>query len=678
MAIVKKSANIEVTAKTEGAVKGLDRVAKSTDRARTAAEAAGKSQARLGQSVERMAKGFSAARAAVNAFIGLQLASKMDELADRSFRVDSVMRNLPIGIGEARKATAGLATDFELGQAAANAFRLGVVKNEDEFAKLAEAATKLGLSVGQDAAKSVSDLTTALGRQSPMILDNLGITLKVSEAHAIYASSIGKTAEELTDAEKKQAFMTVAMDRALEASEKVNISTESGAASWKRLTVEVTNFIDTNLPKVLDATADGVFKIQEGITLLIGDITGLNGELARLDAEAGGRTTQRGLGRLGGVHAETIAAQNELQSLFESNQKFLDDLDRKRAEAAANLKKKRGGGSGGKSLIDRALSAADQGQDESLREAQKKIAESERVVSEAQAEFERGAEEARQRELDALTQHSENVLNIRLRSIEERAAAGADPMQLIADEEGAQLRHLEFLRSHAEEKAELMSIEDQRRQVLHESNMRRMAEEKAAEARRLKEFETTMNTTVSTTRFATNVAILAAEAAGKSEDDKARAANAAAAVMSGVQAAVEAARSIAAFARYDFGAGAAHAAAAVAFTSAAIQAGRAAGTSTGAGLGPQPQFGGGGGFGGAANGHPAPSRPGVTQIPRSLPSRQEQQQAAGLGSGPRSAASGGGRVVVIEQFNQIGEISEDTATTIGRGIRRAEGSVGSP
>src|SRR5690606_14115048 len=69
---------------------------------------------------------------------------------------------------------------------------------------------------GQDATKSLDDLITALGRSSPMILDNLGLSVKVGEANEAYARALGKTADALTDAERKQAFMNAAMTAAEE------------------------------------------------------------------------------------------------------------------------------------------------------------------------------------------------------------------------------------------------------------------------------------------------------------------------------------------------------------------------------------------------------------------------------------------------------------------------------
>ena len=117
----------------------------------------------------------------------------------------------------AKEATKGLLTEHDIRLNANKALSLGVVENEQDFANLAEAAIILGQKLGVDAGQAVEDLTTGIGRQSVEILDNLGITLRANEAYAVYAERIGKTAKELTDVEKKQAFTTIAIEKATEA-----------------------------------------------------------------------------------------------------------------------------------------------------------------------------------------------------------------------------------------------------------------------------------------------------------------------------------------------------------------------------------------------------------------------------------------------------------------------------
>lgn len=118
-----------------------------------------------------------------------------------------------------RTGTRGMVSDFELMKAANKAMLLGLPVTAESMGELSKAAVVLGKAMGQDATKSVDDLITALGRSSPMILDNLGLSVKVGEANEAYAKSLGKTAEQLTDAEKKMAFF-VAANRAAQAAVK--------------------------------------------------------------------------------------------------------------------------------------------------------------------------------------------------------------------------------------------------------------------------------------------------------------------------------------------------------------------------------------------------------------------------------------------------------------------------
>lgn len=96
-------------------------------------------------------------------------------------------------------------------EAANKALLFGIAGSEEELARLSEIAVTLGRAMGQNATKSMDDLTVALARQSPMILDNLGISLKLTDAYDIYAAQLGKTASQLTEAEKQQAFLNAAL-----------------------------------------------------------------------------------------------------------------------------------------------------------------------------------------------------------------------------------------------------------------------------------------------------------------------------------------------------------------------------------------------------------------------------------------------------------------------------------
>lgn len=114
-------------------------------------------------------------------------------------------------LGTMRPATRGLVSDLDLMQSANRAMLLGLPVTAEEMGKLAKTATILGRAMGQDATKSLDDLITALGRSSPMILDNLGLTVKVGEANEAYARKLGKSTQALTESEQKMAFYVAAL-----------------------------------------------------------------------------------------------------------------------------------------------------------------------------------------------------------------------------------------------------------------------------------------------------------------------------------------------------------------------------------------------------------------------------------------------------------------------------------
>jgi len=77
-----------------------------------------------------------------------------------------------------------------------------------------DVAQRLGQSLGIDTVQSIESLVTGLGRQSKLMLDNLGIMVDTNKAYEDHAEAIGKTTSQLTDQERKTAFVNAAMSEA--------------------------------------------------------------------------------------------------------------------------------------------------------------------------------------------------------------------------------------------------------------------------------------------------------------------------------------------------------------------------------------------------------------------------------------------------------------------------------
>ena len=119
-----------------------------------------------------------------------------------------------IAMGKLQKATNGTMTEMDLLKQANSAMVLGVTKSSEEMAEMFDIAQRLGRALGQDTAMSVESLITGIGRQSRLMLDNIGIIVKSGEAYEAYADKLGISADALTDADKKQAFFTATMESA--------------------------------------------------------------------------------------------------------------------------------------------------------------------------------------------------------------------------------------------------------------------------------------------------------------------------------------------------------------------------------------------------------------------------------------------------------------------------------
>lgn len=115
---------------------------------------------------------------------------------------------------ELRRATRGMVSDTDLLLRANEALALGIpTENLDD---LFDAAVRLGKAMGIDATQGIQALTIGVGRQSRLVLDNLGIIVRAEDAYEEYARSIGKSSDALTDNERRIAFQSVALEKITE------------------------------------------------------------------------------------------------------------------------------------------------------------------------------------------------------------------------------------------------------------------------------------------------------------------------------------------------------------------------------------------------------------------------------------------------------------------------------
>ena len=208
--------------------------------------------------------GIGLANKAIVSFV--EKSAKIEGL-ERSFR--SLTRGIggsEKSLGKLREAVNNTVNDTDLMTQANNAMLLGVVKSDDEMAQLFDTAQRLGKAVGVDATDAVNSLVTGMGRQSKLMLDNLGITLDTNEAYEKYAEKIGVSVSALSDQEKKIAFneevLRISKDM-VESLGDEHISTSEKLAQMEVATHNLQIEIGQVLTPVVHIAADAMISFSE-------------------------------------------------------------------------------------------------------------------------------------------------------------------------------------------------------------------------------------------------------------------------------------------------------------------------------------------------------------------------------------------------------------------------------
>jgi hypothetical protein len=106
----------------------------------------------------------------------------------------------------------GTVAAVDLVQQANSALLLGLPASAEKMGQLATISRRLSRAMGIDVKHGFASFVTGIGRQSRMLLDNLGIIVDTNQAYTIYAKKLGKAASQLTEVEKKQAFFNAALE----------------------------------------------------------------------------------------------------------------------------------------------------------------------------------------------------------------------------------------------------------------------------------------------------------------------------------------------------------------------------------------------------------------------------------------------------------------------------------
>ena len=304
-------------------------------------------------------------------------AAKVDQIR-RSFTslAEGVGQDANIIIADLDRLAGGTINKLDLLTSASRAalFKLPMDKMDD-LMKIARASAT---ATGESVKYMFDSIVLGIARGSPKILDNLGILIKAEKATADYAASIGKTAEELTAAEKTQATMNAVLAAGEEIMRGVGAVAQetTDAERWQVLQAAVVDLkeeIGTGLLPVFRETTKQATKFVEklteiakinrilaevssGIASLENELFLVNKQLAEYEItiEKSGAAAEAYTQMVAGeirqlearrdVLARTIAAiqyKEALQkSAEEAEKKRLAELERLREEAAEKERKR--------------------------------------------------------------------------------------------------------------------------------------------------------------------------------------------------------------------------------------------------------------------------------------------------------------------------------------------------
>ncbi len=204
--------------------------------------------------------------------------------------VDSVSRSFynlaqsAQGGGEAllrsmREASAGTMSNLDMMKSANLAMQLmgdQVIQHLPQMARVARAAA---LASGRDVSFMMESLVVATGRQSILVLDNLGISSATASRYiSEYAQSIGTTADKMTAAQKSQAFFYASMKAGQELIDRIGTNTLTFGEQLQVLNATAENaaaaFAEGLIPGLFNAITafDDTAASGEGVVNMLRDM----------------------------------------------------------------------------------------------------------------------------------------------------------------------------------------------------------------------------------------------------------------------------------------------------------------------------------------------------------------------------------------------------------------------
>jgi hypothetical protein len=235
--------------------------------------------------IKQFAAGYSVYATIVQAIESAKIGSALEKQA-------SSFANLADAAGTSSKrmlenlkaASQGMVAESDLMSAAGKAMLMSIPADKiSELMKIAAATSKM---TGQSITEAFNDITMGVARQSRMILDNLGIIVDVDKANGDYARSLGKTADSLSDVEKRQAFMNAVLKSGADMISRLGTSSKelTGVNELIAAQTNLWNEVNKTVAQFLDKELSGYAKMINWIDEKLKGMRSGAGEITKSDA----------------------------------------------------------------------------------------------------------------------------------------------------------------------------------------------------------------------------------------------------------------------------------------------------------------------------------------------------------------------------------------------------------
>jgi phage-related protein len=140
-----------------------------------------------------------------------------------------------------REASNGMVSDADLMTSYNEAMLLVGDSMATQFPALLEIAQASASATGEDVGFMLDSLVKGIGRASPMILDNLGLTISTAEAYGQYAEQLGISTDEMSKAQQQEALLNAVVAQGGDFVERLGDNTGGAAQTMGQMRATLDN-----------------------------------------------------------------------------------------------------------------------------------------------------------------------------------------------------------------------------------------------------------------------------------------------------------------------------------------------------------------------------------------------------------------------------------------------------